>query len=257
MSSLEEHYDENQVNFADNELRDSTNKTNQYPEPPVATIGTVVLFILSYFGMAIGFSFVLIVVLSIIDESLVDIFTGTHYAILIDAAAFFLVFALFKRIQSYLKGAFSFAPMRQWKTYSYLVLGFVTIYLSQYLVIDVLEWEVAGSQVDTFSLGDIELTTWNVIFLFLAFTVVTPILEEILFRNLIFGTLADKFGNWIGVAVSSIVFGVLHPGHMLSATIMGVVFVLIYRRTGSLIAPIVFHMIWNSFAMYGLLSLIS
>lgn len=48
------------------------------------------------------------------------------------------------------------------------------------------------------------------------------------------------------------IFGLLHEGHAISATIMGIVFVLLYKLTRSLVVPIIFHMIWNMYAVLGL-----
>ncbi|MCZ0704359.1 membrane protease YdiL (CAAX protease family) [Natronobacillus azotifigens] len=226
--------------------------------PNSITWGVVLSFILVYLGLAIGTGVFLIFSLAIVGlTQYADVLLRSHYAILFDALAFFLALLIFKKIRFYLRGSFSFHPMKKVKTYGYLVAAFIFVYLAQTLILDVLEWEEAGSQVDTFGFENIPLNGINIFIIILSFTIVTPILEEILFRGIIYRFLRDKYGSWIGVFVSSLVFGVLHPGHILSATISGVVFVLLYRQSKSLVVPIIFHVVWNMFAIYGLLSLVA
>ncbi|MGP4040486.1 CPBP family glutamic-type intramembrane protease [Gracilibacillus sp. D59] len=50
------------------------------------------------------------------------------------------------------------------------------------------------------------------------------------------------------------IFGALHPGHILSATIMGMIFVVLYRLTKSLLVPMMLHIIWNLYAITGMLA---
>ena len=76
--------------------------------------------------------------------------------------------------------------------------------------------------------------------------------------NLIFTLfLSEKWGFWLGLILSSVIFGLLHPGYAISASIMGAVFVGLYRLTRSLIVPILLHIVWNAFAVVGLIMYVS
>ncbi len=85
----------------------------------------------------------------------------------------------------------------------------------------------------------------------LAVAVIGPILEEIIFRMIIFGSLYQRFNFWIAALVSSIVFAVVHMdfAHILVYTFMGIVFAFLYVKTKRIIVPIMAHVALNSFVM--------
>jgi membrane protease YdiL (CAAX protease family) len=82
----------------------------------------------------------------------------------------------------------------------------------------------------------------------LSLVMLTPVLEEIEFRGLLFGTLRSRIG-WVPAAIaSSILFGLMHPygsvGKVIAA-VHGVIFCCVYERTGSVWAPIITHVVVN------------
>ena len=224
--------------------------------------GKALLFIV----MFVVFSAILSIVVGTVTMIL-DITNGTNtteaflnradYLILLDAAAFLIALLIFKSVRQFLKGGFSFAPLKKGKTYLYLVSALVVNFVLQYLILDVLKWEDGADQIDTFGLNHVSLDWLSLTILFLGFAVITPIKEEILYRGVLHGFLNKKVNFWVGLIVSSLIFGVLHVGHALSATLMGMVFVLLYKRTRTLIVPILFHIIWNFYAVSGLVYLVS
>lgn len=75
-----------------------------------------------------------------------------------------------------------------------------------------------------------------------------PILEELIFRKIIFGSLYKRM-NFVWAAVlSSLAFGVIHLDlvHLLIYTGMGLVFSYLYVKTKTIIVPILVHMGMNS-----------
>lgn len=81
--------------------------------------------------------------------------------------------------------------------------------------------------------------------------IVAPILEEFIFRKLIFGWLNTKLNFWIAALISSSIFAV---GHGLSIAFFGYVFVgmvfcWIYKRSGRLEVVIVAHTYLNFIAV--------
>ncbi|WP_241964552.1 CPBP family intramembrane glutamic endopeptidase [Paraliobacillus zengyii] len=217
----------------------------------------IVLFFLTYLGASFVLGIVIAIPIVIIDtvnnSNLLDQVLSGHWLLYLDAASFVIALLIFKSARIFLKGKFSFSPLKQGKTYLYLVAALIVVYGSQYLFIDVLHLEDATDQIDTFGLNNISFQWWNTVLLYLAFTVITPIKEEIIYRGFLHGFLDKKFHFIVGVIVSSLVFGLLHTGHVLSATIMGLAFVLLYKLTKSLVVPILFHILWNSYAVTGLL----
>ena len=76
--------------------------------------------------------------------------------------------------------------------------------------------------------------------------------EEIFFRGWIQPVLARGFGPWIAVAVTSVLFSLLHilvgntsPVSILNTFLAGVFFGLLAWRTGGMLAPVLAHAGWN------------
>ena len=85
----------------------------------------------------------------------------------------------------------------------------------------------------------------------LSIALLTPILEEMLFRGAIEGRLLRMWQNpWGAIIVSSLVFGVVHmnPAQIPFAFLLGVMFGWLYYRTGSLLPGIIGHVLNNSVA---------
>ena len=85
---------------------------------------------------------------------------------------------------------------------------------------------------------------------FLIIGIAGPIMEEFVFRKVIFGSLIDHTGM-IGAAVlSSLVFAFIHmDGHLLVYSSMAFVFCFLYVKTKSLKAPIIAHVLMNTAAI--------
>ncbi|MFC7063230.1 CPBP family intramembrane glutamic endopeptidase [Halobacillus seohaensis] len=81
--------------------------------------------------------------------------------------------------------------------------------------------------------------------------VFAPIMEEIIFRKVIFGTIHKKTNFFLAVLISALIFGAFHFDfiHMLVYFSMGIVFAFLYVKTKSIITPIVAHMAMNSFVV--------
>ncbi|WP_163579528.1 CPBP family intramembrane glutamic endopeptidase [Gracilibacillus saliphilus] len=222
--------------------------------------GGVIGFFLSYLGFVLVLGFIFGVIAVILDRGIEGYYTNllmeSHYTLIIDALGIVIAFILFKKVRSFLKSSFSLKPLKRGKTYLYLVLAFVINYVVQFLILNVLKWEKGGSQIDTFGLEGLSDHWFNLLLFYLAFTIITPIKEELMFRGIIHQFLDVKYHFVIGLIGSSLLFGILHPGHILSATIMGMIFVILYRLTHSLMVPIILHIIWNLYAISGMLAML-
>ncbi|SEO15518.1 hypothetical protein SAMN04488134_104123 [Amphibacillus marinus] len=218
------------------------------------------LFVIAYPGFSIVLSFVAAIVLSIIsaiiETDLTHYLMMIQYAALLDAVAFGLALLIFRSVRRFISNQFSMEPFKKITTYVYIVATMGLTYISQHIIINLLSLEEEGSQVSLFGIDQMELTAMNISFLVVAFVLLAPITEEILFRGILFGFLNKKLGFLLGLISSSIIFGLLHPGHRLSVTIMALLLTTAYFKTKSLWVTIAIHMIWNAFATYGLLSMV-
>lgn len=80
-------------------------------------------------------------------------------------------------------------------------------------------------------------------------SVIGPILEEIVFRKILFGALLYKrFGFFLSALISSVIFSLAHgePEHTLLYSSMGFTFAYLYVKTGRIIVPIIAHVSMNT-----------
>lgn len=84
----------------------------------------------------------------------------------------------------------------------------------------------------------------------LAGAVLTPLGEEVLFRGVLANALA-RYGPWVAVLGSSAVFALAHGiNHILPvAFIVGIIAVLLFRRTGSIWPAVIVHAVNNGYSV--------
>jgi membrane protease YdiL (CAAX protease family) len=77
--------------------------------------------------------------------------------------------------------------------------------------------------------------------------VVAPLAEEVVFRGFIFPSVRDRWGLVAGILVSSLLFGLMHAGlPAVAATfVLGAAFCALYERSGTLVAPVTAHALFN------------
>ena len=77
--------------------------------------------------------------------------------------------------------------------------------------------------------------------------IVAPVLEELVFRGVVFCQLKDAFGAIVGVVLSALCFGAVHHNlaQFVYAAIMGVVLSLMYNRMKRIYFPILAHALAN------------
>lgn len=80
-----------------------------------------------------------------------------------------------------------------------------------------------------------------------------PILEEIVFRKIIFGTLYKRMNFFFAALLSALIFGIIHgePEHLLIYASIGFVFSFLYVKTKRILTPILVHAGMNSLAVIG------
>ncbi len=92
------------------------------------------------------------------------------------------------------------------------------------------------------------LTAISIVLTAATLVVVGPVVEEILFRGLLFGALAPRIGVIAGAIISAVLFGAVHGDPVLFPTLaaLGLVAALAYAATGNLLVPIVLHALNNA-----------
>lgn len=82
-------------------------------------------------------------------------------------------------------------------------------------------------------------------------SVIGPILEEIVFRKIIFGAFYKRFNFFLSALLSSVIFSFAHmePEHTLLYSAMGFTFAYLYVKTNRILVPIVAHVAMNTFVV--------
>ena len=92
---------------------------------------------------------------------------------------------------------------------------------------------------------------------------VAPVAVELFFRGILFRSIRDRRGFWLGALVSGLIFGLAHyeaaawQDTVLLQSIMvftGVALAYIYERRGNLLANVTAHMVFNVVGVYLILS---
>lgn len=87
--------------------------------------------------------------------------------------------------------------------------------------------------------------------LILVTSIIGPILEEIIFRKILFGVLYQRINFFLSALISSLVFALVHgePQHVLLYGSMGFVFAFLYVKTKRILVPIFAHVAMNTFVV--------
>ena len=74
-----------------------------------------------------------------------------------------------------------------------------------------------------------------------------PLVEELVFRGLVFKRIQDYAGTFIGIFVSGLLFGIYHNNmvQFIYATLLGWLLAFIFNQTRNIIIPIIGHMVAN------------
>ena len=79
---------------------------------------------------------------------------------------------------------------------------------------------------------------------FILMVILAPLIEEMVFRGLLFSRLTKKWNMTGAMVVSSLAFGLLHMDPI-GAFVFGIVACVLYTRTRTLLAPMVLHALNN------------
>lgn len=110
-----------------------------------------------------------------------------------------------------------------------------------------LSWLAPSYLVDStsFKIFDSGTTTPVVLLTILLAGIVAPVMEELVFRGLIFQRLIVKIGIVPAILISSLLFGLLHLEGWLGATIFAILMCILYLQTKNILVPIALHVLNN------------
>ncbi len=79
---------------------------------------------------------------------------------------------------------------------------------------------------------------------FIKLVILGPTAEELFFRGFLLQRLSFRWGLKAGLFISAVIFAVAHP-NMFSSLIAGLLTALIYIKTQNILAPILYHTLYN------------
>jgi uncharacterized protein len=92
------------------------------------------------------------------------------------------------------------------------------------------------------------------LFAVVAAVVMAPLLEEVVFRGVLFQAMKRRTGLWPAAIVTSLLFAIVHvevsqPIYSSAFVLLGLAFAWLMHRTGSLVVPIVGHATFNAISV--------
>lgn len=136
------------------------------------------------------------------------------------------------------------------------VLGFILVFITQIAAV-LIETFVLGIEPGSENTFELMNIARQVPIFIIIISVLGPILEELVFRKAIFGSLHKKMNFFFAALLSGVIFAVVHMDfeHILTYTAIGMVFAFLYVETKRIIVPIIAHMAINTYAVIGQLSI--
>lgn len=188
--------------------------------------------------------------------------TADNFGIFILVAQIFGLLACLVIITKKLKhhgGSWSSVGLRKFKLLkgAKYILGYYGIILGLLLLLAIIATSLSLGDVpstpDGESGGSGMLAAMGGFWPTFALTVVlAPIIEEIVFRGVLFPAIRRRFGVLLGVVVSSLIFTLVHlnPLQMISVLPLGIYLAVMYQRTGSIYPGMLLHASWNLLVLF-------
>ncbi|EJP86946.1 CPBP family intramembrane glutamic endopeptidase [Bacillus cereus] len=209
------------------------------------TYKNLVVTIASILGFSLLGGLFLALALGIFGEEVLRANLEGYYLLLFDAAVVTIVLFAYKPVLHFIKNIWDVSVLKNGKTYLYLLIGFIIIALTQYVMLELFSFESAEQQRDQLGGEALQNSLIQSIIYVLSVAIITPIKEEILYRGILYRFFEKKYSFLVGTIISSFIFGILHGGFPITAMIMGIVFAMLYKKTQSIVPSIILHIVWN------------
>ncbi|WP_042141883.1 CPBP family intramembrane glutamic endopeptidase [Paucisalibacillus sp. EB02] len=130
------------------------------------------------------------------------------------------------------------------------ILGVIMAYVAQAVAVTI-ETNIFGMEPGSENTQGIMNITRTIPLFAIIPAIIAPILEEVIFRKIIFGSLYKRTNFFVAALLSAFIFGIIHEGleHILIYASMGFVFAFLYVKTKKILVPIIVHMALNSISV--------
>jgi|TARA_B100001094_G_scaffold10999_1_gene9826 membrane protease YdiL (CAAX protease family) len=98
------------------------------------------------------------------------------------------------------------------------------------------------------NLNDVDLDFLTIFTFLLYISILTPVVEEVVFRGFVLDLASERYGDWFSIFISAFLFAIVHVAGVtvVNAFIAGLILGYLRIRTGSLWPPIIVHFLWNT-----------
>lgn len=199
--------------------------------------------------------FILIVIIDVSLELLTLRWFSYRYSedistLLIDIMTLFMLMIMIRPSREYIKRLFKDYKkclnikeiIGRYINSSIINMGLSYLLIGAFIFINV---NIANEILNTSSSQDM-LYSGSIIINSISIVIIAPILEEIIYRKVIFKRLAKKTNVVIGIILSSIIFGLCHASDsMVFAILFGVILCVLYKKYNNILIPMSLHFFNN------------
>jgi len=214
---------------------------------------------LTGFVLSILFSVLIIIIKSIFHIDSISALLGVSsnflavvYEYLAASLIFIIVFAICKRHHLSLRD-FGFRPISAIKLIGYVAVSFTITFVAWIIIAPVVVYffplvNLEQSQ-EIFAPG---MTIVTQILLIIYAIIIGPLLEEVVFRGIIFPASANRWNLLIGALVSTIIWSLLHfqLNVIIFTLIFGLILSVVYHKSQSLWPCLITHILKNAIAVF-------
>lgn len=168
----------------------------------------------------------------------------------IAAIAAIVLFWLIARQLKVSKNTWALLGIRKfkfWKSFKYIA-GWPLVIIGCLAVVALVSNLLGYQPSEKGGLNDPVAAKHQLLAVLIAVSLFVPLLEEVLYRGILFPSIARKYGTIWGVILSSIFFAVSHinPIQMVTAVILAPYLCLMYKRLNSIIPGMILHSLHNA-----------
>ncbi|HDR7641674.1 MULTISPECIES: CPBP family intramembrane glutamic endopeptidase [Bacillus] len=153
----------------------------------------------------------------------------------------------YKPFQKIIISVFNIKPLCSYQTYLYILLTcIINTFTDKITNLYSNSAEIQAEHLGIENLDEQSLTI-NIMAI-LSIALIGPIQEEIIYRGIIIKFFETKYSFLVGLILSSLLFGIAHNydiPFIIFATVMGIMYSLLYKKTNSIFPCIIAHITYN------------
>ncbi|AQY52566.1 CPBP family intramembrane glutamic endopeptidase [Paenilisteria weihenstephanensis] len=204
----------------------------------------------AYFSSLIGAPIVMGILRAVTDLSRQQIVTysAVYWSVFSNFLAVIIIWLLLRK-QAPSTKIEKGQPLPVGTSIGYAVVGVIFLFLGQYIALFIMSiFGITGISQNTELMSEL---TRMVPIMIIFTSVLAPILEEIIFRKIIFGELASRINIHMAAVISSVLFGLAHIdlAYLLVYVVIGLIMCYLYTKTKRIAIPIIAHILMNIIVM--------